>query len=60
MRFVDDFLLITQDKNIAMAITQALERGIKEYNCSINTEKGGANFKLDENGEVVLNKEGMA
>ena len=59
MRFVDDFLLITRDKSIAMGITRALECGIKDYNCTVNKDKGGANFKLDGNGGVVLDKDGM-
>ncbi len=33
-------------------------RGIPAYNCAINKEKGGANFKLDENRQVSVDEEG--
>ena len=58
MRFVDDFLLVTGNPATAASIICTLERGVVDYNCSINKDKGGANFKLDEHGQVWLDREG--
>jgi len=59
MRFVDDFLLITGNPGVAASIICTLERGVADYNCTINKDKGGANFKLDEHGQICLDREGI-
>lgn len=58
MRFVDDFLLITREEAVAREMVKKLGDGIGTYNCTINREKGGANFILDEDGQVLLNEDG--
>ncbi len=58
MRYVDDFLLITRDPLTATNLTHIMGRGIPGYNCAINKEKGGANFKLDEKGQVSVDEQG--
>ena len=58
MRFVDDFLLITREEDVAREMVKRLGDGIGAYNCTINKEKGGANFKLAEDGKVLLDEDG--
>ena len=58
MRFVDDFLLITREESVARAMVQRLSDGIGAYNCTVNEEKGAANFILGKDGAVLLDEEG--
>ncbi len=58
MRFVDDFLLITREAELAREFIVRLNAGIPSFNCSINQAKGRANFKLSEDGNVLFDKDG--
>lgn len=58
MRFVDDFLLITHEEELARDFVTAMNAGVPSYNCTVNNDKGGANFKLAGSGEVLLDKDG--
>ena len=59
MRFVDDFLLVTRESDLAREFSLKLTDGIPSYNCTINQDKGGANFSLNDSGEVLLDNDGM-
>ncbi|KAG4305064.1 hypothetical protein PORY_001234 [Pneumocystis oryctolagi] len=50
MRLVDDFLLISLDKSIAMNFLKSMHRGYPEYNCYVNPDKSLVNFKADIDG----------
>ena len=59
MRFVDDFLLVSSDKELARQFQCHMSAGVPAYNCTVNAHKGGANFKVEaEGGEVVLDESG--
>ena len=58
MRFVDDFLLITREKELARDFVLKLTNGIPAYNCTVNRNKGRANFKVHDNGGILLDEEG--
>ena len=58
MRFVDDFLLITREKELARDFVLKLTNEIPAYNCTVNRNKGKANFKVHDNGEILLDEEG--
>lgn len=44
LRFIDDFLFISNSKKHAQGFFSRLRRGICEYNCNMNEEKFGLNF----------------
>ena len=44
MRLVDDFLLITPDRSVAMNFLRTMHRGVEDYGCRINTTKTKTNF----------------
>ena len=60
MRFVDDFLLITRDKELAREFSVQMNSGVPSYNCTVNASKGGANFRVGEGGDVVVDEEGKS
>ena len=39
-------------------VSLQFDAGIPSYNCTINKSKGGGNFKLTDNAEILLDKEG--
>ncbi|KAH6796056.1 hypothetical protein C2S51_037042 [Perilla frutescens var. frutescens] len=49
LRFIDDFFFISTSKRQASMFFSRLERGVGDYNCSMNKEKYGLNFMM-ENG----------
>ncbi|CAM8949179.1 unnamed protein product [Rhodiola kirilowii] len=48
MRFIDDFILITTSRKQATNFFTRLQRGFRDYNCYINSEKYGLNFESDK------------
>lgn len=47
LRFIDDFLFISASKMQASMFFTRMERGVRAYNCSMNKEKYGLNFAMD-------------
>ncbi|XP_064401620.1 telomerase reverse transcriptase-like isoform X2 [Halichondria panicea] len=52
MRYVDDFLLITREVGVAREFLTTMQRGVAEYNCTINPAKTVTNFKLGKDEEI--------
>ncbi|KAF8403827.1 hypothetical protein HHK36_011933 [Tetracentron sinense] len=46
LRFIDDFLFISTSKMQAASFFSRLQRGFREYNCSMNEEKFCLNFDI--------------
>lgn len=53
LRFMDDFLFLTNSKQQATLFFTRLRRGFLDYNCYMNDEKFFLNFSIGEN--VLLN-----
>ncbi|EPS57984.1 hypothetical protein M569_16833, partial [Genlisea aurea] len=53
LRFVDDFLFISNSKKQASTFLTRLGRGVRDYNCYMNAEKSGLNFTMEEDGREV-------
>ncbi|KAK4493168.1 hypothetical protein RD792_017974 [Penstemon davidsonii] len=47
LRFIDDFLFISTSKEQASMFFSRLERGVRDYNCYMNEDKYGLNFKMN-------------
>lgn len=58
LRYVDDFLLITRESEVAKQFLNVLQRGIPEYNCHFNEDKTATNFKVLPDGSVKLDDSG--
>ncbi len=58
MRYVDDFLLITREVGVAREFLTTMQRGVAEYNCTINPAKTVTNFKLGEDEEMEYLEDG--
>ena len=58
LRYVDDFLLITKESEVAKQFLSTLQRGIPEYNCRVNEEKTTTNFEVLSDGSVKLDDNG--
>ena len=56
LRFVDDFLLITREPEVAKEFLTTLEQGVPEYNCHINVDKTSKNFDVLPDGSLRVNK----
>ena len=52
LRFVDDFLLITREPEVAREFLTTLEHGVPEYNCHINVGKTSTNFDVLPDGNL--------
>ena len=48
MRFIDDFICITKDKQVAVEFYQRMTLGFPEYNAFIQPHKTLLNFQLNE------------
>ncbi|KAG8391253.1 hypothetical protein BUALT_Bualt01G0168900 [Buddleja alternifolia] len=48
LRFIDDFLFISTSKKQASMFFSRLKRGVRDYNCSMNEEKYGLNFEMND------------
>ena len=46
LRWVDDFLLITPQKSLAVQFLDLMHAGIPEYGCFINRDKTLTNFEV--------------
>ncbi|CAH0028696.1 unnamed protein product, partial [Clonostachys rhizophaga] len=46
LRFMDDFLFITQDKKKAVQFVETMHRGVPEYGVEVNTKKTLLNFNM--------------
>ncbi len=46
MRRVDDFLLVTSERYIAVEFLRIMHTGFPDYNCYVNTSKSKVNFEL--------------
>jgi telomerase reverse transcriptase len=53
LRLVDDFLLITLDKDKAVQFVEIMHQGVPEYGVEVGHDKTLVNFDMDVNGEVV-------
>lgn len=53
LRLIDDFLLITIDKQKAVRFVETMHRGVPEYGVTVNPRKTLVNFDLKINGEPV-------
>ena len=53
LRLIDDFLLITTDKNQAERFLQTMHEGFQDYGVEVNIAKSLANFKMSIKGNVV-------
>lgn len=56
LRFIDDFLLITREPEVAKEFLATLEQGVPEYNCHINAGKTATNFDQLPDGSLKVNK----
>lgn len=56
MRFIDDFLFISNSKEQAASFFSRLHRGFRGYNCYMNKKKFGANFDVEQISDSSLNK----
>ena len=56
LRFVDDFLLITREPDVAREFLTTLEHGVPEYNCHINVEKTSTNLDVLSDGSLTVKK----
>ena len=52
LRLVDDFLLITSNKQHALEFLEIMQKGIPEYGLSIKPEKTRTNFDVSVDGKV--------
>ncbi|KAM0486844.1 hypothetical protein ACHAPX_000108 [Trichoderma viride] len=53
LRLVDDFLLITLDKDKAVQFVETMHQGVPEYGVEVGHDKTLVNFDMDVDGEVV-------
>lgn len=53
LRLIDDFLLITTDKEHARSFLQLMHDGIESYGVKVNPGKSLANFEITINEEVI-------
>lgn len=53
LRLIDDFLLITTDREAAMRFVHVMHAGIPEYGLSIKREKSRVNFDVQVDGVAV-------
>lgn len=64
MRFIDDSILITTSRKQAISYCARLQRGFRDYNCYINSEKWGVNFECDtmtySNSRLLANDDGQS
>ena len=44
MRLVDDFLMVTTDRSVAMGFLRTMHHGVQDYGCRINATKTKTNF----------------
>ena len=56
LRFIDDFLLITREPEVAKEFLTTLEQGVPEYNCRINVGKTSTNFDRLPDGSLRVTK----
>lgn len=48
LRFIDDFLFISNSEKLAQAFFTRLHRGFRAYNCNMNEDKFGLNFDVGQ------------
>jgi len=53
LRLIDDFLLITTNKDHARQFLQIMHDGVERYGVEVNSAKSLANFKTVINGQVI-------
>jgi telomerase reverse transcriptase len=53
LRFMDDFLFITQDKEKAVQFVETMHRGVPDYGVEVNTKKTLLNFKMKSQDEPL-------
>lgn len=53
LRLVDDFLLITLDKDKAVQFIETMHQGVPEYGVEVGHDKTLVNFDMDVDGEIV-------
>ncbi len=53
LRLIDDFLLITTNKDHAKRLLQTMHDGVEEYGVEVNPAKSLANFDVEINGHQV-------
>ncbi|KAJ2365455.1 Telomerase reverse transcriptase, partial [Coemansia sp. RSA 2610] len=53
MRVVDDFLIISTDRDQVTAVIERMSRGVSDYGCRLNAAKTLVNFELVRGGQRV-------
>ncbi|CAI6095587.1 unnamed protein product [Clonostachys chloroleuca] len=53
LRFMDDFLFITQDKKKAVQFVETMHQGVPEYGVEVNTKKTLLNFHMKSQDEPL-------
>jgi telomerase reverse transcriptase len=53
LRLIDDFLIITTERDVAERFLQVMHRGIPEYGVEVKAEKSRANFDIEVNGVAI-------
>lgn len=59
MRWVDDFLYVTNVEEAAVKFLETLEKGIPEYGCFANSEKTKINFSMNKKTPSTSKDEGI-
>ena len=52
LRFIDDFLLITREPEVAKSFLSTLQEGVAEYNCHVSPAKTSTNFDVLSDGSL--------
>jgi telomerase reverse transcriptase len=53
IRFIDDFLLVSLEKSVAVRFLQLMHRGIPDFGISVKTEKSLVNFDCHVDGQQI-------
>lgn len=53
LRLIDDFLLITMDKQKAVDFVQVMHKGVPDYGVSVNPKKTLVNFDVSVGGQTI-------
>ncbi|KAJ2004365.1 Telomerase reverse transcriptase [Coemansia thaxteri] len=53
IRMIDDFLIISTDQSLAMALLERMYQGVPEYGCELNKAKTLTNFEATVGGQRI-------
>lgn len=54
MRLIDDFLVISTERNVVQKFMKTMHAGIEEFGVSVKAEKSRANFDIDIHGHSIM------